>query len=204
MLTILRHHVDPTFLLHAIDGARLSYGSGARADSTVDAIGPNDTALLQKLIRSGGRMGEDKFRRCIPVSVFIKAPLRWWTEADTYKVGTVKQSSSLMHRLARVGPFTADEFSPDTDPRSIEIVNEHWQAWHAAGAKRNSTCEHWRRMQDAIPRGFDYEAQLHLSYAVLATMHAQRRSHRQGEWRTFCAWTETLPHAWLITGEDQQ
>lgn len=213
MLSILRSRVSGGFLLDAIDGARLSYGSGANADSALDGatltIGPNDTALCRRLVTGGGT-GEDKLLRAMPVSSFVRAPLRWWVQMDTYRLAppdgpltevastAVRQSESLMHRTARRGPFTAADFTATTDARLIAIVNEKYDAWLASGARRNSTSPEWEALQDAIGRGYLYTAQWYANYAVIRNVYRQRRHHRQGEWRAWCAWAETLPHAALL------
>jgi hypothetical protein len=200
------------YILEAVLGARLSYGSGSLSDSYITEgddieppaviIGSEDQKLIRKLVRAGG--GEDKLLRCIPVSVVIKAPLRWWVDMDTYKVGTVKQSASLMHFLKRNGHFTAGQFTDTTDPRLIDIANEKFDAWVAAGAKRNYTSKEWEELQDAISRGYLYTAQWFGSYAVLRNIYFQRRHHRQGEFREFCRWIEGLPQSWMITLEKGQ
>ena len=200
MLTILRTRTSGGFMLDSIDGARLSYGSGANADSTLDGdaltIGPNDTALCRRLVLAGG--GEDKFLRTMPVSVFIQAPLRWWFDADAYKVGTVKQSSSLMHFMVRHGEFKPAHFTATTDSRLIAIANEKFAAWVAAGGRRNFKSVEWEELQDSIGRGYLYTAQWYASYAAVRNAFRQRRHHRQAEWRTFCAWATTLPYADLL------
>lgn len=209
MLEFSRTLVYEPYVLEAILGARLSYGSGEKSDSEVVfpehartpyvEIGPEDRKLLTKLTLAGG--GEDKWLRCIPVSVFIRGPLRWWFDIDTYKVGTVKQSASLMHFLKRHGRFEAGHFTDTTDQRVIAVANEKFDAWVSAGARRNYTSREWLELQDAIGRGYLYTAQWFGSYAVLRNIYFQRRYHRQGEFREFCAWVEGLPHSDFITLE---
>lgn len=221
-MNILRYRVvEPGWFIDGIYGARLSYGSQDHMDShfTTDGavIGPQDEQFIKdKLLTDRGARGEDKLLRTLFVSAFIRAPLRWWVEADTYKIAppegaqaavsslAVRQSSSLMHRLARHGALTADDFTATTDPRLIDLANEHYQAWVDSGAKRNFTSPEWVRFQDAIGRGFLYTSQWVGNYAILRNLYAQRSHHRMGEWRTFCAWVETLPFSWLITWRDRR
>jgi hypothetical protein len=201
-LTINRWRVNQGYILDAISGSRLSYGSGGKSDSALDAegslwLGDVDRAFVEARI-AAGVAGEDKLLRTIPVSAFITAPLRWWVELDTYKVGTVRQSSSLMHRLASRGHFTADDFTTTTAPQAVALVNELCAAWLAAGGRRNHSSPEWVALQDAIPRGYLYTSHWCASYAVLRNIYAQRRHHRQGEWHAFCAWAASLPHGWMI------
>ena len=203
MLTITRTLVYEPFIFDAIEGCRLSYGSSDKMDSHLVAsgtltIGPIDRAFCEARLRTHAR-GEDKFLRTISVSCWLRAPLRWCLELDTYKIGTVRQSSSLMHRMSRDGPLTADDFTATTDPRLIDLANEKYDAWVQSGAKRNFTSRAWLEFQDAIGRGYFYTSHCAANYAVLRNVYAQRAHHRMGEWRTFCAWVDALPHSWLIT-----
>ena len=201
MLEITRTLVHEPFIFEAIDGCRLSYGSNEKMDSLDDnalVIGPVDRAFCEARLATQAR-GEDKFLRTIPVSVWLRAPLRWWVELDTYKVGTARQSSSLMHRMARDGELSADDFTTSTDPALVVLANTKYYAWLQSGAKRNFTSREWLEFQDSIGRGFLYTSHWSASYAVLRNIYGQRRHHRMGEWRAFCVWVETLPHSWLIT-----
>lgn len=202
MITFSSIRVYQQSILDAIMGSRLSYGSNSKSDSLMDGdelvIGPEDKKFLQARITAGVG-GENKFLRCIPVSVFILAPLRWWVDMDTYKVGTVRQSSSLMHYFKSRGELTAAQFTSSTDPRLIDIANEKYRSWIASGGGTNFTSREWEEFQDSIPRGFLYTSQWCGSYAVLANIYRQRRAHRQKEWRSFCMFIECLPHSWLMT-----
>jgi len=221
-LTILTLVLRVEYLQAAILGARLSYGSGDRSDTTIDAasntltLGPEDAALTNRLIAGGGRSGEDKFLRTINLSIFMRAPLRFWVDLDTYKIAppeggttevagvTVKQSSSLMHVTRRNRPhFTRADFSHTTDQRLSDLANEKLGVWLAAGAKRTADDPTWLELQDAIGRGYLYTAQWSTNYAVLRNMYHQRRAHRQGEFRALCAWLEgNLPCAQWITQKE--
>ena len=221
-LTILSLVLRVEYLQAAILGARLSYGSTERSDTTIDAdsntitLGPQDRTLTDRLIVGGGRSGEDKFLRTINLSIFLRAPLRFWVDLDTYKIAppeggttevagvTVKQSSSLMHVTRRNRPhFTAGDFSHTTDKRSIDLANEKLTRWLEAGAKRTADDPTWLELQDAIGRGYLYTAQWSTNYAVLRNMYHQRKAHRQGEFRALCTWIEhTLPCAHWITNKE--
>ncbi len=156
MLKISRTLVYEPFILEAIQGARLSWASTHKSDSQVVisgqrhevVIGPEDEKLIKNRLL-GGAAGEDKFLRAIPVSVWFEAPLRWFFDADTYKIGTVKQSSSLMHYFKSRGELTAANFTETTDQRLIDIANEKYRAWVAAGGKTNFTSREWEEFQTA-------------------------------------------------------
>jgi hypothetical protein len=206
VLEISRTIVHEPYIYEAIDGCRLSYGSNEKMDTAFlypdhqrIIIGPVDRAFCEARITAWAR-GDKKMLNTIPVSVWLRGPLRWFVELDTHKVGTTKQSSSLMHRLAKLGELKAEDFTPTTDPRLIEIANEHYRAWVASGGKRHSSNEAWTKFQDAIGRGYLYTAHWHANYRVLRELYPQRRDHRMAdEWDTFCDWIESLPHSWLIT-----
>lgn len=208
-LEISRTIVDERFIQEAILGARLSYGNGKNSDSWFRGseflIGPEDQRFLQARLSSGVH-GEDKFIRCIPVSFRINAPLKWWVELDTYKVGTTRQSSSLMHRLTSRGHFTVDDFA-FRDPTAAHVqniladLNRLYDLWMAQGPRRSDTQGEWTDWQDLIPRSYLYESQWVASYAVLRNIYFQRRNHRMGLWKVFLDRLDTLPHSWLISYE---
>lgn len=209
--------VDERFILAAIKGCRLSKRSVHKMDSRLVnglhgasdgstqwqsycVIGPEDERFVRARIL-GDNDAERKLLRAIPFSVFITGPLRFWFDLDTYKIATVKQSSSLMHYFKSAGELRPDDFTPTTDSRLIAIANEKFRAWLAVGGKATSDCIEWEEFQDAIGRGVLYTAQWEGSYATLRNMYFQRRHHRQGEFHQLCDWVRTLPASWMITLE---
>lgn len=212
--------MDERFISEAIYGARLSYGNNAKSDSELIPgalngashsyclIGPDDRRFLEARL-GAGISGEDKFLRTIPVSVVITAPLKWWVELDTYKIGTVRQSASLMHRLSSKGAFTAKDFEVRNpyDPRFVrmlEDLNEAYQEWMEAGARRHDKYPEWTEWQDLIPRSYLYESHWTANYATLRNIYFQRRHHRMRLWQDFIGWMESLPHSWLLTYERER
>lgn len=206
-------NVEQSFIKQAILGARLSYGNGKNSDSMLKMfelhIGPEDERFLKARLNASAQ-GENKFLRVIPVSVFITAPLKWWVELDTYKVGTVRQSSSLMHRLASKGRFAPDDFDvlDSADPSFLAILdtlNAEYDKWIASGARRHDKYPEWTAWQDLIPRSFLYESHWIANYAVLRNIYFQRKDHRMVHWKKFLEWIENnLPHSWLITYQKEQ
>ncbi len=200
------------FIREAILGARLSYGSGGKSDSSLVGdtliIGDDDRKLCRKLLV--GAIGEDKFLRSIPVSAHITAPLKFWVELDTYKVGTVRQSSSLMHRVASRAEFTKEDFEIEdeqwTEPRMqvmLANLNGAVQDWlNTTSGRRTDKWPEWTLWQDLVPRSFRYISHWYANYAVLSNIYYVRKNHRMSsQWRPFCQWIESLPHSWLITRE---
>lgn len=162
-------------------------------------MGENDMKLAQRLIKAGS--DHAKFMRQILVSVDIIAGNEWWKEADTYKVGTVANSTSMMHTLGK-RLLTEDDFSfdkplSDTAKKQIEVANEAVQRWWDSGKKQRTP--EWRDMQKAIPMGFIYKRGFTCNYQVLQNMYFARKNHRLVEWHEFCEWVESLPYSELIT-----
>lgn len=190
-------------------------------------LGDNDYALMKNLRNAG--TDHRKFMRMITVYLDITAPLYWWKEFDTYKVGTVANSCSTMHKIA-AKEFTLDDFShehlddefecvknPAADPydgdfkTSIGILLDtieglNWwrkQYLHQkeinAGPERLKWC--WWQMIQLLPSSYNQRRTVMLNYEVLANMYKSRRNHKLDEWHTFCDWIESLPYSELITGE---
>lgn len=162
-------------------------------------IGENDHDLMMRL--SYGGPVHAKYRRMIVVWCDITAPLYWWKEFDTYKVGTVANSCSTMHKIAEK-EFTEDDFSIEhlfCGPlnhfsETIALLN-HWRnEYHnAATEERKKQC--WWQMIQLLPSSYNQKRTVMMSYENLAAMHQYRRNHKQDEWREFCAWSETLPYS---------
>lgn len=164
-------------------------------------IGDNDLALMRKLSDAGSDHG--KFLRFITVTLDITAPLYWWKEFDTYKVGTVANSTSTMHKL-HARELTRDDFSDENLDEfclnvlklTINNLNHNRRMFLNTDNK-----EYWRCMVQLLPTSYNQLRTVQLNYAVLKAMYHARKAHKLDEWRDFCKWIETLPYAKeLITG----
>ena len=164
-------------------------------------IGPNDYSLMQRLANAG--TDHRKFMRMMPVYVRITAPLYWWKEFDTYKIGTVANSCSTMHKIQEK-EFTLEDFSCeqlDMDGRNvledtINVMNEARAYFNENKAKNN-----WWQMIQLLPSSYNQTRNVMLNYEVLANIYKSRRNHKLNEWVELCAWVKTLPYQELITGE---
>ena len=176
-------------------------------------IGPNDLKLLTNLAKAGS--DEAKFRRMIVVYVDVTAPMYWWKECGTYKVGTVRNSCSTMHKI-HAKEFTLEDFSTEhleTIARFDEDGEMHKPYMvtkvviNCLNACRNSYLQtknktDWWQMIQILPSSYNQRATLMLNYEVLANMYHARKNHKLDEWREFCKWIETLPYAEeLIIGD---
>lgn len=193
----------------AIRGMRNSWESWDKSDSKYMYIGdepspvfvimPDDLKLAMKLSKAGS--DHAKFLRQILVSVDIIAPEYWWKEADTYKVGTVANSTSMMHTLGK-RPLTAEDFSFDNPSewyvlRYLELINNVREQWIESGKKKPSP--EWRLMNQLTAISFNYRRTFTANYQVLKSMYHSRKKHRLQEWHDFADWVETLPYSELIT-----
>lgn len=171
--------------------------------STCFTIGENDWALMKKLADAGPVHG--KFMRMIAVYLDITAPLYWWKEFDTYKVGTVANSCSTMHKI-HAKEFTLDDFSHEhlvgksiaALQNVIDVMNlerEHFIA------TKDKDC--WWQMIQLLPSSYNQKRTVLLNYEVLRNMYTYRKEHKLDEWREFCAFLETLPYSELITGKER-
>lgn len=195
------------------------------SDSILD-IGPNDLDLMTRLRNSG--TDHRKFMRMITVYLDITAPLYWWKEFDTYKVGTVANSCSTMHKIADK-EFTLNDFSCehlndelyDRDWIKSAIVDEDITSSHKVwmtpldilrctiemlNAYRINYLEtkdkqDWWQMIQLLPSSYNQRRTIMLNYEVLTNIYKSRRNHKLDEWHTFCDWIEDLPYSELITGE---
>lgn len=158
-------------------------------------IGPNDLSLMKKLIKSGS--DHRKFMRQIFVSMDINAPLYWWKEFDTYKVGTTANSCSTMHTIHKK-EFTLDDFShehllPDAMGHlmlTIELLN-----WYRKKYLETKDKQHWYTMIQLLPTSYNQKRTVTLNYENLINMYPARKNHKLDEWRTLCARVEDLPYA---------
>lgn len=173
-----------------------------KCDCTV-CVGANDMKLMKNLVAAG--TDHAKFLRMIVVSLDITAPLYWWKEYDTYKVGTVRNSCSTMHKIM-AKEFTIDDFSYEhlidtgenlIEGNSLEILKlmikslNYWRK----GYLQNNDKEKWWQVVQLLPSSYNQRATVLLNYAVLRNVYHSRWCHKLDEWRQFCDWIETLPYA---------
>ncbi len=187
-------------LENAMRGARNPLNSWARSDSAYDAegnyiLGENDLDLARRLARAGS--DHRKFIRQIFVSVDITAPLYWWKEFDTYKVGTVANSCSTMHKI-HAKPFSREDFSCD---RLSESALAQLDALIAFLEERRlvyveeKDVAAWHDMIQLLPSSYQQMRTVTMNYENLVNMYYARRSHKLAEWHTFCDWAMQLPYA---------
>ena len=169
-------------------------------------IGHNDHELMMKLSRAG--TDHRKFMRMIAVYADVTAMQPWWSEFDTYKVGSVRNSCSKMHKI-HVKEFAEDDFEHkgidecgDFTKNVFKVVVEQCEVLRQ---KFNVTHEkkYWRALIELLPEGYKMRATVMLNYEVLANIYKSRRGHKLDEWRDFCKWIESLPYSELITGEEK-
>lgn len=162
-------------------------------------VGRNDLTLMKKLVKAGS--DHAKFMRMINVTVDVTAPVYWWSEYDTYKVGTVANSCSKMHKIADK-EFTLEDFSHEhlmqgglecikNLCKDLNMCREQYLAKHDK--------EWWWQLIQLLPSSYNQKRTVQLNYAVLRNMYHARRNHKLDEWRDFCSWVESLPYAELIT-----
>lgn len=198
---------------HAIRGMRNPMNSWDNSDSTwfveesainpelVFDVGPNDMGLMQKLAKAG--TDHRKFMRMIVVYCDITAPLYWWKEFDTYKVGTVANSCSTMHRI-HAKEFTLDDFSHEKLTQDgteclckvIEQLNFARMAFIESNEKG-----YFDEMIQLLPTSYNQKRTVMMNYEVLASIYNARKNHKLDEWRELCKWIEALPYSVLMTGK---
>ena len=227
-MSIRIEHTEVVGFEHAIRGMRNPLNSWDKSDSyytyVEDAetlqkapfeffVGDEDLKLMKKLVSAG--TDHSKFMRMINVTVDITAPLYWWKEFDTYKVGTVRNSCSTMHTITDK-EFTLDDFSYehliDTDR---EIHSKLLRLIPVTTVLESVICElnynrekyletkdklYWWQIIQLLPSSYNQRATVQLNYAVLQNIYHSRRNHRLDEWKDFCRWVESLPYSELITG----
>lgn len=169
-------------------------------------VGNNDRSLMKKLVASG--TDHRKFMRMLIVYTDITAPLYWWKEFDTYKVGTVANSCSTMHKI-HAKEFTLDDFSheylisskyimDDTVGLLKDIVN--YINRNREEFLKTKDKKYWWQMIQLLPSSYNQKRTVMLNYEVLRNMYHARKNHKLDEWRDFCRWIESLPYSELITG----
>lgn len=190
-----------------IEGARNPMNSWSKSDSYYVGdnggfyVGPNDLNLLTKLARAG--KDHRKYLRMLPVLIDVTAPLYWWKEYETYKVGTTSNSTSTMHKIQSKA-FSRDDFSHDhmsdfalaSLDRTIADLEDRRQKFLDTKDK-----SYWYDMIQLLPTSYNQKRTLSLNYEVLANIYHSRKNHKLNEWHNLCDFIESLPYSELITGE---
>lgn len=184
-------------------------------------IGPNDADLMNRLRNAG--TDHRKFMRMITVYLDITAPLYWWKEFDTYKVGTVANSCSTMHKIA-AKEFTLEDFSHEhllnmdnndagdalflNDANNIRVDGDDLLGltinvlnYYRGRYIKTKDKRYWWQLIQLLPSSYNQRRTVMLNYEVLANIYKSRRNHKLDEWHTFCDWIESLPYSELITGK---
>lgn len=166
-------------------------------------LGDNDLGLMTRLRNAG--TDHRKFMRMIAVYLDITAPLYWWKEFDTYKVGTVANSCSTMHKIA-AKEFTMEDFSCEhlvgiakDDLHGTTSVLNHFRKLYLQSEDK----KYWWQLIQLLPSSYNQRRTIMLNYEVLANIYKSRRNHKLDEWHTFCDWIETLPYSELIIGKGE-
>lgn len=181
----------------AIRGMRNPKNSWDQSDSTYTEVGPNDLKLMSTLANAGNDHG--KFLRMINVTMDICCHQVWWAEFDTYKISTVRNSCSKMHKI-HVKQFSLDDFSHEGCTEvdyAYDSLCEVIATCNQLRVDFNRTQEkkYWRALIELLPEGYNMLATVQLNYAVLRAMYHARKNHKLDEWRKFCEWIKTLPYA---------
>lgn len=206
---------SPEQIAFIIEGMRNPMNSWEKGDSSCGTatrdtnvqwnddyfIGTNDAYLMQHLANAG--TDHRKFMRMMLVYVRITAPLYWWKEFDTYKVGTVANSCSTMHKIQakefRLEDFSCEHLSVvslDYLRNSIEHLNFIRDVYNDDKSNKGS----WWQMIQLLPSSYNQTRNVMMNYEVLANIYKSRKDHKLDEWRNFCEWIEELPYSELITG----
>jgi len=174
-------------------------------DEVLFVLGPNDADLMRRLCKGGPVHA--KFRRMIAVYVDITAPLYWWKEFDTYKVGTTANSCSTMHKI-HAKAFTLDDFSHEhlsggalTALQSVIVPQLNEDRWEFLATKDK---QYWHNMIQLLPTSYNQKRTVELNYEVLVGIYRDRKNHKLDEWHELCRWIESLPYSWIITGKENE
>ena len=186
-------------------------------NTSAPAIGENDLKLMKNLSKAGS--DHAKFRRMICVTVDITAPLYWWKEFDTYKVGTVANSCSTMHKI-HDKEFTLEDFShehltefTEVDAGGDTYIHDtlRWLKttinqlnWARQNYLETQDKRYWWQMIQLLPTSYNQKRTVLLNYEVLANIYKSRKNHKLDEWHVFCDWIKTLPYSEIITGEENE
>lgn len=192
---------------HAVRGMRNPMNSWDKSDTFVDydlvLLGNKDKELMKRLVHAGP--SHRKFLRQIFASVDITAPLYWWKEFDTYKVGTVANSCSTMHKI-HDKEFTLDDFS--VEHLYDDVLNKPFKDiisclnFFRQLYVQDHDKDSWWQMIQLLPSSYNQKRTVTMNYENLLNIYETRRNHKLDEWKDFCKWIEKLPNAELITGEE--
>ena len=188
-------------LENAIRGARNPMNSWARSDSYYDEngqyiLGENDLSLAKRL-RNAGTSDHRKYLRQVMLSVDITAPMYWWKEYDTYKVATVANSTSTMHKM-HSKPFEIDDFSHDhLTENGLKVLRALVDEMEKIRLEYVETKDKalWYDLIQLLPSSYNQMRTCTLNYETLINIYKSRKHHKLDEWRSFCEWIETLPYA---------
>lgn len=199
---------------HDICGNSGPYNGTVSDTETFFEIGPKDYDLMTSLCNAG--TDHRKFMRMITVYLDITAPLYWWKEFDTYKVGTVANSCSTMHKIADK-KFTLENFSCEhlSEPaisilkNTVEALNQARDLYLGYGGFKHQWGDwekkhYWWQMIQLLPSSYNQKRTVMLNYEVLANIYKSRKNHKLDEWHKFCNWIERLPYSELITGNKEE
>lgn len=208
-------HIPPVVLRNQVDWEQWAeqYKAVQYSDEYTYDIGPNDRDLMVRLRNAG--TDHRKFMRMIVVYLDINAPLYWWKEFDTYRVGVEKNSCSTMHKIHEK-EFTFDDFSHEKliNSACMEIREQHIRISPIQALATTIEClnsyrdlylqtkdkKYWWQMIQLLPSSYNQKRTVMLNYEVLANIYKSRKGHRLDEWKTMLDWIEELPYAELITG----
>ena len=190
----------------AIRGMRNPMNSWDKSDTVYNGnekplIWRNDHMLMKRLCAAG--TDHRKFMRMIVVYMDVVAPRYWWAEMDTYKVGTVANSCSTMHKIAdkefTLGDFSTEHLSEDVIDKPFKDIIDCLNFFRGLYILNKDKSDWWQMIQ-LLPSSYNQRRTVMLNYEVLANIYRARKNHKLDEWREFCAWIETLPYSELITG----
>ena len=180
----------------AIHAMRNPYDSWSKSDTRQGKVGEADKALSERLSNAGTE--HCKHLRLCMVWAEIEAPLYWWKEFDTYRMGVEKLSCSTMHTITKQ-PFTSDMFTGNVDRAMINWL-ELQRGFYLAAETEERKYTYWRNIIENLPSGFIQRRTVMMSYAALRQICKQRKGHKLTEWHDFRKWAFTLPESWMIGG----
>lgn len=228
-MSIKLEHVvlaSPEQMEFIIEGMRNPMNSWGKSDSYAGheymgtgneyfKLGENDHSLMRRLAKAG--TDHRKFMRMLPVYVRITAPLYWWKEFDTYKVGTVANSCSTMHKIQAkefaLGDFSCEHLDIRTKAlldETIKALNDYRKLYIEYNPDNfeikgcPSKKDIWWQMIQLLPSSYNQTRNVMMNYEVLTNIYKSRKDHKLDEWRNFCKWIEELPYSELITGKTEE
>ena len=205
--------VSPEQMAFIIEGMRNPMNSWGKSDSDTTKyderydinflLGENDHSLMQRLANAG--TDHRKYMRMMPVYARITAPLYWWKEFDTYKVGTVTNSCSTMHKIQEHILTTEDFSCEHLSPHSIQLLEEYIMEINKAILyfKQEKYMTDWWQIIQLLPSSYNQTRNVMVNYEVLANIYKSRKDHKLDEWREFCKWITELPYCELIIGDKE-